>query len=206
MERIGIYEAPFPMCLLVDGTGRQSSLPLVFPSTRDENGNGNGNSTRRIWRGSPLGLLDFWTFRHSTFTSLQSPSNTLYPYLPPYYLTLGNQPTLPHPPAMAPTRTNSDVDDDDSSSSSRHAVPSLEEIIFSCGICQATVSELYPVHEDHLASHAADDDDGMGIKLWIGNCVHVFCGRHVEGGGQFTHRLGGGGGGGVSLLVRSLAN
>lgn len=95
---------------------------------------------------------------------------------------------------MAPTRTNSDDDN-------RHAVPSLEEIIFSCGICQATVSELYPAHENHPASHAADDDDGMGIKLWIGNCVHVFCGRHVEGGGQFTHRLGG-----IRLLVRSLAN
>lgn len=37
---------------------RQSSLPLVLPSTRDENANGNGKSTGRIWRGSPLGLFD----------------------------------------------------------------------------------------------------------------------------------------------------
>ena len=81
------------------------------------------------------------------------------------------------PRAMAPTRTSSD--------DNKYAVPSLEEIIFSCGICQATVSELYPASEDNPASHS-DDDDGMGTKLWIGNCVHVFCGRHVDGGGEFS--------------------
>lgn len=78
---------------------------------------------------------------------------------------------------MAPTRTNSD--------DKKYTVPSLEEIIFSCGICLATVSELYPANEDHPGSHS-DEDDGLGTKLWIGNCVHVFCGRHLDGGGEST--------------------
>lgn len=76
---------------------------------------------------------------------------------------------------MAPARVSSDE--------SERPVPPLEEIIFSCGVCQATVSDLYPANGDNPHSHS-DTDDGMGTRLWIANCVHVFCGRHLEGGGK----------------------
>ncbi|USW58736.1 hypothetical protein Slin15195_G120550 [Septoria linicola] len=79
---------------------------------------------------------------------------------------------------MAPARADSD--------GSKYTPPSLEEIIFSCGICQATVSELYPPDADNPHSHSGDDD-GMGTKLWIANCVHIFCGRHLDGGGVPFH-------------------
>ncbi|KAF2210392.1 hypothetical protein CERZMDRAFT_99455 [Cercospora zeae-maydis SCOH1-5] len=79
---------------------------------------------------------------------------------------------------MAPARV--------SSVESEHLAPALEEIIFSCGVCQATVSELYPANVDNPNSHS-DTDDGMGVKLWIADCVHVFCGRHLEGGGVPFH-------------------
>ncbi|KAM3420580.1 hypothetical protein BST61_g3842 [Cercospora zeina] len=79
---------------------------------------------------------------------------------------------------MAPARVSS-VD-------SENPAPALEEIIFSCGVCQATVSDLYPTSADNPNSHS-DTDDGMGVKLWIASCVHVFCGRHLEGGGVSFH-------------------
>lgn len=77
---------------------------------------------------------------------------------------------------MAPARADSD--------DSKYSPPSLEEIIFSCGICQATVSDLYPSDADDPHSHSGDEN-GMGTKLWIANCVHIFCARHLDGGGEW---------------------
>jgi hypothetical protein len=65
----------------------------------------------------------------------------------------------------------------------------LEEIIFSCEVCQATVSEIYATKESHEGFHSGSSEDGgNGIvtKLWIGECSHVFCGKHLEGGGECT--------------------
>lgn len=64
---------------------------------------------------------------------------------------------------------------------------SLEEIIFSCDICQATVSEVYATKEHHKGFHSgSSDNDGNGIvtRFWIGACSHVFCGKHLDGGGK----------------------
>lgn len=61
---------------------------------------------------------------------------------------------------------------------------SIEEIIFSCGICQATVSELYAnKHKVHALS-SSGDESGIVPKLWISECSHIFCGKHLEGGGE----------------------
>ena len=79
--------------------------------------------------------------------------------------------------AMAPPATKSRAADDQDIS--------IQEIIFSCGICQATVSDLYATPEDNQG-FSSDPGSGQGIitKLWIGECSHVFCGKHLEGGGE----------------------
>jgi hypothetical protein len=60
----------------------------------------------------------------------------------------------------------------------------LPELIFSCGICQATVSEVYATPESNKGFHGGSgDDDGIVTRLWIAECSHVSCGKHLAGGG-----------------------
>lgn len=66
----------------------------------------------------------------------------------------------------------------------------LEEIVFSCDVCQATVSEVYATKEHHRGFHSGssqDKDGGIVAKLWMGLCSHVFCAKHLEGGGRFKY-------------------
>ncbi|KAF2159197.1 hypothetical protein M409DRAFT_30337 [Zasmidium cellare ATCC 36951] len=64
---------------------------------------------------------------------------------------------------------------------------SIEEIIFSCGICQATVSEIYADKDKVHALSSSGDESAIIPKLWIADCSHVFCGKHLEGGGAPFH-------------------
>ncbi|EME84249.1 uncharacterized protein MYCFIDRAFT_133976 [Pseudocercospora fijiensis CIRAD86] len=84
---------------------------------------------------------------------------------------------------MAPPATQYREDDDKD-------IP-IQEIIFSCGICQATVSDLYATPE-HDQGFSSDPGSGHGIitKLWIGECSHVFCGKHLEGAAAPFHPKG----------------
>lgn len=67
----------------------------------------------------------------------------------------------------------------------------LPELIFSCGICQATVSEVYATPESNKGFHSGSgDNDGIVTRLWIAECSHVSCGKHLAGGGVL-HRLDG---------------
>lgn len=63
---------------------------------------------------------------------------------------------------------------------------SLEEIVFSCDICQATVSDVYATTEKHKGFHSgsSEEDHGIVTKLWIAECLHIFCGKHLDGGGE----------------------
>jgi len=71
-----------------------------------------------------------------------------------------------------------------SSESSSVRSPTLPELIFSCGICQATVSEVYATPESNKGFHSGSgDDDGIVTRLWIAECSHVSCGKHLAGGG-----------------------
>jgi hypothetical protein len=80
--------------------------------------------------------------------------------------------------AMAPAEPTSD-------SSSAQSL-TLPEVIFSCGICQATVSEVYTTLESNKGFHSGSgDDDGIVTRLWIAECSHVSCGKHLEGGGRW---------------------
>jgi hypothetical protein len=61
----------------------------------------------------------------------------------------------------------------------------LPELIFSCGICQATVSEVYATPESNRGFHSGSgDDDDIVTRLWIAECSHVSCGKHLTGGGE----------------------
>lgn len=61
----------------------------------------------------------------------------------------------------------------------------VEEIIFSCDICQKTVSELYANKESNQGFHSGSgDDDGIVTKMWIANCSHITCATHLQGGGE----------------------
>ena len=83
---------------------------------------------------------------------------------------------------MAPAEPSSD-----SSSAESLALP---EIIFSCGICQATVTEVYATPESNKGFHSGSgDDDGIVTRLWIAECSHVICGKHLTGGGRSLCRV-----------------
>ncbi|KAI7237749.1 hypothetical protein KC330_g2972 [Hortaea werneckii] len=77
--------------------------------------------------------------------------------------------------AMAATDIASDVSEGE---------VSLPEIVFSCGSCQATPSELYAKRESNRGFHSGSgDEDGIVVKLWIADCSHITCNKHLPGGG-----------------------
>lgn len=77
---------------------------------------------------------------------------------------------------MSPVEPSSD------SSSAQNLT--LPDLIFSCGICQTTVSEVYATPESNKGFHSGSgDDDGIVTRLWIAECSHVSCGKHLTGGG-----------------------
>ena len=60
-----------------------------------------------------------------------------------------------------------------------------EEIVFSCSICQATVSDVYVTVESNQGFHSGSgDEDGIVTKMWIAGCSHVTCAKHLENGGE----------------------
>lgn len=63
----------------------------------------------------------------------------------------------------------------------------LEELIFSCSICQATISEVYANPESNKGLRSASgeqQEDGIVTKMWIAECSHITCSKHLEGGGE----------------------
>jgi hypothetical protein len=75
---------------------------------------------------------------------------------------------------MAPETSDPPPEDDD--------IP-IEEIVFSCCICQATISDVYATPESNQGFHSASSsEDGIMTKLWITSCSHVTCSKHLENG------------------------
>ena len=60
------------------------------------------------------------------------------------------------------------------------------EIIFSCQICYTPISEIYKDVE--LDKGFRDTHDAFSertvTKLWLADCCHLMCGKHLEGGGK----------------------
>jgi len=62
---------------------------------------------------------------------------------------------------------------------------SPEDVIFSCGMCQATIAEVYATKESNRGFCGdPGDDEGIVTKFWISECAHITCGKHLEGGGK----------------------
>jgi hypothetical protein len=60
----------------------------------------------------------------------------------------------------------------------------LQDIVFSCEICHATIPEIYASPESNGGIHGgARDEQGIVTKLWITDCAHVTCTKHLDGGG-----------------------
>jgi hypothetical protein len=61
----------------------------------------------------------------------------------------------------------------------------VEQIIFSCDVCQAVVSDIYAKKDSDQGFSSGDGDgDGIVVRLWMGDCTHIFCGKHLDGGGE----------------------
>lgn len=80
--------------------------------------------------------------------------------------------------AMSPARQVSN-------SSLQEAALTVQEIIFSCGICQATLRDLYPPRGPSDSRSGSSDDDGLTTRLWVLTCTHITCSKHLDGGGEF---------------------
>ena len=58
------------------------------------------------------------------------------------------------------------------------------DLIFSCNICQETISGIYAEDDAHCGLRKSDNlDDDRITKLWLTDCAHLTCGKHLEGGG-----------------------
>ncbi|TKA65840.1 hypothetical protein B0A55_09121 [Friedmanniomyces simplex] len=67
----------------------------------------------------------------------------------------------------------------------------LELIILSCGVCQATLPEVYATKESNRGFHSdSGGDNGVVTKLWIAECSHIMCGKHLPGGAAPFHPKG----------------
>ncbi|KAK0947157.1 hypothetical protein LTR29_001440 [Friedmanniomyces endolithicus] len=72
----------------------------------------------------------------------------------------------------------------------KQALP-LELIVFSCGVCQATLPEVYATKENNKGFHSdSGGDNGVVTKLWIAECSHIMCGKHLPGGAAPFHPKG----------------
>ncbi|KAI9712531.1 MAG: hypothetical protein M1812_006840 [Candelaria pacifica] len=62
------------------------------------------------------------------------------------------------------------------------------DLIFSCGVCQDTITEIYAESQDHNGLRTKPgSDEGDIVKLWLTECAHLTCGKHLEGGGAPFH-------------------
>ncbi|KAL2352779.1 hypothetical protein BJ546DRAFT_1097216 [Cryomyces antarcticus] len=67
-------------------------------------------------------------------------------------------------------------------------LPSPYEIIFSCSVCQDTIVDIYKNAESSNTIHDGRNSDEREVtKLWLTDCVHLTCGKHLEGGGAPFH-------------------
>jgi hypothetical protein len=69
--------------------------------------------------------------------------------------------------------------------SSPETIASPSEVIFSCSICQATITEIYQNVDSELGLNTSghSDQERAVTKLWLTECSHLSCGDHFEGGG-----------------------
>ena len=61
---------------------------------------------------------------------------------------------------------------------------SHHDMVFSCCVCHKTLSEIYD-DGDHQSGlhHEPNQPTGRIVKLYLTECAHVVCAKHLEGGG-----------------------
>ncbi|KAF1358783.1 hypothetical protein EJ07DRAFT_166647 [Lizonia empirigonia] len=64
--------------------------------------------------------------------------------------------------------------------------------IYACSVCCTTFADAYEGHNEtvHGLSDGINPKGRLVSKLYLGNCCHVFCGEHLEGGGPPFHPAG----------------
>lgn len=80
-----------------------------------------------------------------------------------------------------------------SSGSDDEPTPTAYEIIFSCSVCQATISDIYRDEPQIISTNATHNGNGsteqMSTKLWLTECAHLTCGKHLDHGGMSCPRI-----------------
>ncbi|KAF2490818.1 hypothetical protein BU16DRAFT_621520 [Lophium mytilinum] len=72
--------------------------------------------------------------------------------------------------------------------SPQRQVASELDVIFACSICQATLSEIYEKPESaHGLRDGHSPVDRLVTKLWLTDCAHLTCSKHLPGGGAPFH-------------------
>lgn len=58
--------------------------------------------------------------------------------------------------------------------------------IYACSVCCATFADAYEGQNETVQglSDGINPKDRLVTKLYLGSCCHVFCGKHIEGGGE----------------------
>lgn len=77
--------------------------------------------------------------------------------------------------------------------SSDYSSPDLAEpcdIIFSCAICQISISDLYRRPRTDHGFSLGGDHERVVTRLWLSECGHLTCSDHLEGGGVPFHPKG----------------
>ncbi|KAL8674282.1 MAG: hypothetical protein Q9168_001349 [Polycauliona sp. 1 TL-2023] len=65
------------------------------------------------------------------------------------------------------------------------------DCILSCSVCQDTLSTIYAQHDNNDGlRQGTDDTDGTITKLWLTECAHLTCAKHLDGGGVPFHPQG----------------
>jgi len=64
------------------------------------------------------------------------------------------------------------------------------EVIFSCCVCNDTFSDVYagPNETVKMLSDGINMKERIVTRLFLASCCHVFCTKHLEGGGKLTIR------------------
>jgi hypothetical protein len=61
----------------------------------------------------------------------------------------------------------------------------IEELVFSCCMCQATPTEVYAtVESTHGFNSGGSGEDDIVTKMWITSCSHITCSVHLQDGGK----------------------
>lgn len=67
---------------------------------------------------------------------------------------------------------------------SRDGGVSTQQMVFACGMCQATIAEVYATKDSNSGFDSnSGESDGVVTRMWIAECSHIVCGKHLEGGG-----------------------